>query len=66
MRIIAFTAIYSCRRDAHPTPTLLPSFSFFGGGKIWATCPRGTQSALIHSHLFSLAAISKASFYAQK
>lgn len=29
MHIIAFTAIYSCRRDAHPTPTLLPSFPFF-------------------------------------
>lgn len=66
MRIIAFTAIYSCRRDAHPTPTPSVSLLFFFLRKIWATCPRGTQSALIHSHLFSLAAISKASFYAQK
>lgn len=53
------------RKEAHPTPTLLPLLIFFWR-KIWATCPRGTQSALIHSHLFSLAAISKASFYAQK
>lgn len=67
MCIIAFTAIYSRGKEAHPTPTLLPpSLIFFLWRKIWATCPRGTQSALIHSHLFSLAAISKASFYAQK
>lgn len=67
MCIIAFTAIYSGTKKAYPTPTLLPPFLiFFLWRKIWATCPRGTQSALIHSHLFSLAAISKASLYAQK
>lgn len=29
MCIIAFTAIYSRRKEAHPTPTLLPPFLIF-------------------------------------
>ena len=70
MCIIASTAIYSWRKRGapHPHTPSSPYFYmyFFFWRKIWATCPRGTQSALIHSHLFSLAAISKASLYAQK
>lgn len=68
MCIIAFTAIYSTRRVAQPSP-LAPSFLtciFFSFRRNLGHMPRGTQSALIHSHLFSLAAISKASLYAQK
>lgn len=67
MCIIAFTAISSMKREAHPTPSLLLLFfPFFSFERNLGHMPRGTQSALIHSHLFSLAAISKASLYAQK
>lgn len=60
--IIAFTAIYfRSKRDTTAPPSITSSppyiyiyifFYSFEEKKNWATRPRGTQSALIHSHLF--------------